>query len=255
MTNLPLALLDLSSIIEWINPIGNPDKLKPIASILAILLTLTRLLYYWIKIAADSSKSKKRGSLLERLSRLIKQKPWVMPAVHMLSWVVLFMFVVAIAWQVQLIATQTAKISSTVLPGARNDNIAAIEARLRALEAAQSNPPTIVQTQRASRFILVWFNHFEGNMLYKVNRTDTNRGAVRNDEFRQWCEPFIESNYTIKNRWLVAADKEFKDVPGKGRANWWTGEAYDSQPKLEQQWLDIMDDERWYVYEVVKTNP
>lgn len=240
-----LAVFDLNTVLEWINPVGNPDKLKPIGSILAILLTLTRLMYYWIKIAADPTKAKKRGGVIDRLSKLIKRKPWLMPAVHVVSWIALFAFVVAIAWQAQLIATQTAKLSSTVLPGARNDNIASIEARLRALEDKAKQP--------VPEYRLVWFDSRRGDKLFQVLKTQPARTEVENNEFDSWCVPLDLHGYTVRDKYLVAGHEHFQDV-GKGPPNWWTAEPY-KLPELRERWLQIMDDERWYVYEVVKTNP
>lgn len=129
-----------------------------------------------------------------------------------------------------------------------------------AADVPKVNRPPVLNPHRVetaqSIFKLVWVNHYEPGVLYEVDTSKVqNKEAVGNEEFRSWCKPFNEAEYQVVNRWLVAADEEFKDVPGKGRENWWTGSAYGGLAALKPKWLQIMDDERWYVYEVVKTNP
>jgi hypothetical protein len=110
--------------------------------------------------------------------------------------------------------------------------------------------PTAIPTPAATptpkpqnEYALVWYNHFEPNTLYKVNFTDITKPELRNNEFRQFCSPLDLSHKRVISREEVAGDERFK---GPREPNWWTKPPY-NLPALTQRWLNIMDDERWYV--------
>lgn len=109
-------------------------------------------------------------------------------------------------------------------------------------------PPPVVPippSAQSHQYKLIWYNHYKPNTLWEVTkRADVNISDVRNDLFQSWCIPFEESKYEIYQRRLVAADEEFKETQ-----NWWVAPPYDL-PALNKRWLEIMDDERWYFYEV-----
>jgi hypothetical protein len=249
------AILALTPF-EWINPVGNPDKLKAITQWLGLLVVILQLVYWGVRLSKELDQKKRRSSLLVILNGLITKHPWINTAIHIASSVVVLAFVIVIGIQSSLVATQVAVLSKATLPGARNENILSLEQRISNLEK-KAETGGIVQPppQGVPQYKLVWFNHFEGNMLYQVNRTETGKNDVMNDEFRTWCSPFNEQDYVIQERYLVAADEQFKDVPGKGKENWWNKPEYDNLPKLNPRWLQIMDDERWYVYKVVPRVP
>lgn len=105
-------------------------------------------------------------------------------------------------------------------------------------------PPPAVQQLPQHQYKLVWFNHEDGK-LWEVRSTNTNITEVRNGQFKSWCAPFDESQFVVHQRRLVAGDEHFKES-----ANWWTVAPY-GLPALNERWLQIMDDEKWYFYEVV----
>jgi hypothetical protein len=110
--------------------------------------------------------------------------------------------------------------------------------------------PPAPQTQ----YVLVWYNHFD-NSFYRVISTnlqtnsDDFANSNRNSLFRSWCVPFS-----------IAADKPLAQlVIGAGggfvtKVNYilWTQPPY-NLPALSSRWLEIMDDERWYVVQVPST--
>jgi len=102
-------------------------------------------------------------------------------------------------------------------------------------------PPDRIQ--HAHEYKLVWFDHLDRS-FWEVMRTDTNVREVRNEDFKSWCIPFDESRYIIFKKRLIAADEEFKGEP-----NWWVAPPY-NLPALNPRWLQIMDDEQWFFYEV-----
>jgi hypothetical protein len=51
------------------------------------------------------------------------------------------------------------------------------------------------------------------------------------------------SHKKVISREEVAGDEQFK---GTREPNWWTKAPYNLPPRV-QRWLNIMDDERWYV--------
>ena len=102
-------------------------------------------------------------------------------------------------------------------------------------------PPTQPQHQ----YKLVWYNHYQSNQLWEVKRTDLSVSHVGNDLFQSWCIPFDETKYVVHQRRQIAGDEQFKEPQ-----NWWVAEPY-KLPALNKRWLEIMDDERWYFYDVV----
>ena len=102
-------------------------------------------------------------------------------------------------------------------------------------------PPNRIQ--QVIQYKLVWYNHLDGK-FWEVIRTALDKKEVRNDEFKTWCIPFDENQYLVFQKRLVASDERFTQG-----VNWWSKPPY-NLPSLNLEWLKIMDDERWYVYEV-----
>jgi hypothetical protein len=116
---------------------------------------------------------------------------------------------------------------------------ATVESQLKA--GTLTLPPDRIQ--QAHEYKLVWYDHLDGR-FWEVMRTDVSISDVRNEQFKSWCVPFDESQYIILKKRLIAADEQFKEG-----ANWWVLPPY-KLPALNQRWLEIMDDEKWFFYEV-----
>lgn len=231
MNNTILAL----TFTEWLKDNGlagkqGGDLLNEYGVVIIIVVTLLGIASAIIKMIGAFAKTSTIPTthVPKLLNRLIT-----------LAFVVVFLsFVSLVLFQVLYAAT---KASSPVVPPAIPGPTTGVVA-----------PPPAATTE----YKLIWFNHFEPGMLYEVDATKVqNKDKIGNDEFRSWCKPFIQGQHQIVNRWLVAAHEDFQEVPGKGRENWWTSEKYNSLAPLRKRWLEIMDDESWYVYEVVRANP
>lgn len=103
---------------------------------------------------------------------------------------------------------------------------------------------TVTAPTSNRQFKLVWYNHYQPDKLWEVTRTDLGATRVGNDLFSSWCIPFDESKFVVFQRRQIAGDEQFKETQ-----NWWVADPY-KLPPLHKRWLEIMDDERWYFYEV-----
>jgi len=107
----------------------------------------------------------------------------------------------------------------------------------------------------AREYVLAWFNHYEPDKLFKVEKTDIANvnlvGQGRpNEVFKMWCSPLNLSHKKVVKQIEVAGDESFKG----GEPNWWTKYPY-NLPALNLQWTRIMDDERWYMLELEDKTP
>jgi hypothetical protein len=122
----------------------------------------------------------------------------------------------------------------------------ATKVKFQDLEATPpiSNPDATTHT-----YLLIWYDHYKDDHLYKVNRTDLTVGdAMDNDLFHTWCDEWFVDLSTITGNLQVARDEAFvlndyNDV--------WTKAPY-NLPALTKRWFEIMDDERWYIAELKK---
>ncbi|MBL9143230.1 MAG: hypothetical protein JNM99_06055 [Verrucomicrobiaceae bacterium] len=223
---------------------GTASSVNPVLATLATAFSIFAFLYQCHSMVANSKKKKRKQATESPEANPKPRESGVELVLKVGTWSLSAALLAYLFLQVQWTAASVSDLTNAVLPDGRAQNIQSLEKRIRDLE-------TSVRVNAESRWILVWYNHFESNMLYQVNRTDMGKNEVRNDEFRTWCSLFNEQDYIIQERYLVAADEQFKDVPGKGKENWWTTPEYNNLPRLKPRWLQIMDDERWYVYKVI----
>ena len=84
---------------------------------------------------------------------------------------------------------------------------------------APPTPPPV-----AHQYKLIWYDHYQPNALWEVTHNARPEVAqVDNGLFHTWCVPFRESDYVVIQR--------------------------------NKRWLQIMDGEKWYFYEVVPKQP
>lgn len=82
--------------------------------------------------------------------------------------------------------------------------------------------------------------------LLEVVATDVTIEHMSPDRFDAWCIPFDASRQRIKHISLVARDGHLESRPEGGGLNWWSVDPY-NLPSLRQEWIDELDDEKWYV--------
>jgi hypothetical protein len=96
----------------------------------------------------------------------------------------------------------------------------------------------------------VWLNHNDGRLYVVVNPDQTNRELAGpggpNEVYKRWCTPFDPSQYRqINSNPVNAASDEVVHSPP---------EAF-GLPAINPRWPQIMDDERWYIYDYVVDVP
>ena len=106
--------------------------------------------------------------------------------------------------------------------------------------------PDIEGQNSHKHYALIWYNHDEPELLYRVVNTNlgTPSDDMNNELFKSWCQPFTIPPSQAVAKLLVAADEAFKiDY------TLWTDAPY-SLPGLAARWFEILDDERWYIVEL-----
>lgn len=114
-------------------------------------------------------------------------------------------------------------------------------------EPAPAPTPQIPPDQ--DRYLLIFMNHFTPEERYIVKHTEYPNplpaGREKLTKFLSWCTPFVHEAWEVLEEQLAAKDSH----PVGGEINWWTKPPY-HLPFLHQQWLDGLDDEKWWVWKV-----
>ena len=89
---------------------------------------------------------------------------------------------------------------------------------------------------------LIWYDHYRPNQLFEVVGTDVSKADVDNGIFNSWCVPFDPSQFDVLARIEIAGDEHWKASSDLLTQH--------GLPMLNERWFQIMDDERWYVYQL-----